>query len=406
MKMTLIRGVITTGMLLLAFNAWGQNILFTGMLRSFNSLLFDDAVVNEQTLDLTLSGRGSFTAFAVNGYVHAGFESKPETGIREAYIDLYLPSSSFRIGKQAIVWGHAEVVFLTDIVTPQNLRNFILADFNEIRFGIPAITYEYAAGALRMELVWLPRAVPNMLPESGSIWHVDEMTILSTAEIPDDSFNNSEVFGRISYFGAGLNAQIMGGYTWYDMAIISAGSPVDIQNGTLENITSSYARMGIIGASFNAGIGNIVLRGETALYLNRDFTLVEAGMPPQFNVSEHHQFHGLIGVDWKIFKINMSAQYINANILNYTDALLEPKGGNVVTFRMNKKFFSQTLTLATLGYFGLDHADIRIHASAAYTIEDGVELKLGMEIFSGDTDRRFGKYSDNSLVYASARWYF
>ena len=39
------------------------------------------------------------------------------------------------LGKQQVVWGKADGVFITDIVSPLNLTEFLLPDFDEIRTG-------------------------------------------------------------------------------------------------------------------------------------------------------------------------------------------------------------------------------------------------------------------------------
>jgi len=53
--------------------------------------------------------------------------------LHEIYLDLYFKKFDIRVGKQQIVWGKADGVFITDIVSPLNLTEFLLPDFDEIR---------------------------------------------------------------------------------------------------------------------------------------------------------------------------------------------------------------------------------------------------------------------------------
>ena len=54
----------------------------------------------------------------------------------------------------------------------------------------------------------------------------------------------------------------------------------------------------------------------------------------------------------------------------------------------------------------LTPADGLLRPSVSYSIEDGVEIETGAELFFGDDEGSFGQYADNSLAYVSLRWYF
>ena len=58
-------------------------------------------------------------------------------------MDLYFDNFDLRIGKQQIIYGKAEGVFITDVVSPKDLREFLLPDFEEIRMGITAAKLSY-----------------------------------------------------------------------------------------------------------------------------------------------------------------------------------------------------------------------------------------------------------------------
>ena len=53
--------------------------------------------------------------------------NKPiEWRLREMYIDFFTKKMDIRIGKQQIIWGQADGVFITDVVTPKDLSEFLL----------------------------------------------------------------------------------------------------------------------------------------------------------------------------------------------------------------------------------------------------------------------------------------
>ena len=58
-----------------------------------------------------------------NDRLNLGIES--EITLREAYVDLYFNRADFRIGKQQVVWGKADGLFINDIVCPLDMRMFL-----------------------------------------------------------------------------------------------------------------------------------------------------------------------------------------------------------------------------------------------------------------------------------------
>lgn len=383
-----------------------KDIDFTGMLRSYTGarLSEGDVPITEQTSDIKMEGWGDITHIIANPYAYIGADGEPEIGVREAYIDLYFSSIDIRVGKQAIVWGEAEGAFITDIVSPQDLRSFILSDFTEIRMGVPAVKAEYFAGPFTIEAVWLPRFVPTNQPDNESIWSTEQMSMMSNAELPDDDLENSEFFGKVSYFGSAFNGELMAGYAWDDNPVLEGSAPAP---------TALHERYTVVGGSFSTTIASVVLRTEAAVYLDRAFTTVESvGPPTVFATSDHHQLHGLAGLDWSLFGIDMSAQYILQYIHDHDAALVADEYDHTATFRMRDSNITETLTWELFGYLGFDPEDFSgstnalLRPSLTYSIEDGVEIQSGVEIFLGDESDKFGQYEDNTMAYVSLRWYF
>ncbi|MDT8298069.1 MAG: hypothetical protein RQ801_07205, partial [Spirochaetaceae bacterium] len=243
--------------------------------------------------------------------------------------------------------------------------------------------------------VWLPHFVPTSRPDTDSIWHTASMPDMSGANIPGFELENSEIFGKVSYFGSAFNAELMAGYTWDDLPVMT-GSALTPDMG--------YERLTVVGGSFSTTLGPVVLRSEAAAYLDRAFTGIVA--PATLGTTDHHQLHALGGLDWSMVGIDFSSQYIVQYIYQWDDSLMADDYAQTITFRMRDSFLSETLTLQLFGYFGIDPADALLRPSITWSIEDGVEIESGAELFMGDEEGTFGRYADNSLAYLSLRWYF
>ncbi len=392
-----------------------KDLELNGMLRSYTGLTLNlaspEILKNEQTLDISLSGWGDMTRIVVNPYTYIDTDLTPDIGIREAYIDLFLPDLDIRIGKQAIIWGEAEGAFITDIVSPQNMSSYILADFKEIRMGIPALRADYYTGPLTIEGVWIPAFVPAVKPAPDSLWAVQPdmswippgMTVTPLAQPAeiDTTLKNSEIFAKVSYFGSLFNAELMAGSAWDDFPVFV------IDRSTAPNITAAptYERYTILGGSLSAAIGSVIVRSEAAAYIDRSFNTSNPTVSR--GIEQHNQLQALVGADWILFGARMSAQYIVQYIDGYNTYMLNSEEfTQTATFLVQDTFFSDTLTARFFGYIGLDPFDALIRPSLTWSIEDGTAITAGAEIFLGDDAGRFGQFSENSIGYVSLNWFF
>ena len=150
-----------------------SNVRLNGFVRNYTGVFTNkdgDLSILQNTFNLNFSSRGDKIAFRVNPYTYHYFDKELELGLREAYMDMYFNNFDLRVGKQQIIWGKAEGVFITDVVAPKDLREFLLPDFDEIRLGITALKLNYYSGNSTLEAVWVPVFTPTRMPESGSMW--------------------------------------------------------------------------------------------------------------------------------------------------------------------------------------------------------------------------------------------
>jgi len=410
--------ILIIGITMILFTVTGlsaKDVDLRGMVRSYTGFRFSeqDIAVNEQTIDLTLEGWGDMTRLVINPYAYVGTSSEPELGIREAYVDIFFDNADLRVGKQAIIWGQAEGAFITDIVSPRDMRSFILADFREIRKGVPAVKADYYAGSYTFEGIWIPRFVPTSMPGKDSMWMQDMdlkpgVTITpQPVDQPAFDLKNSEIFGKMQYFGPRISWEVMGGYAWTDTPYISSLTPT---GPSTVDANQAYGRYKVVGGSLSTAIGPVVLRSEAAVYLDKPFSVITLGSPPSIDVENHHQVQALAGLDWGLWGIEMSAQYILSYIHDFKDGMIEQgkmlsEFDHTFTFRVVDTFLDDRLTAKVFVYFEADPLNALIRPSLTWSIEDGVLIEGGVELFVG-SEGTFGSYKDNSLAFVALRWYF
>ncbi len=364
-----------------------------------NTLSFD---LNYRNTDDTVGAKA--TPF-VNYYA-----DDKKVDLRESYIDIFKDTMDIRIGKQQIIWGKADGVFITDIVSPKDMSEYLLPDFEEIRIGIIAAKVNYYKGDNTFELVWIPTFVSTEAYSSSSIWNVSS-ALPSNASMDysekniDSSFKNSELFLKYSRLSSFIDFELMAGYTWDDdptlhkSVSMATGSPVI-------TITPKHHRLGLVGGSFGKDIaGLFVVRSEAAFYNKKYFLLddfVNGG-----NTIQKDYLHYLIGVDATPFwNITTSIQFIQRVILSYDDNISDEKVENTMTILLKKLFLNDTLSLELFTYYGVTDTDALLKPKVAYKVSDELEISAGAYVFIGDDDGAFGQYKDNTMFFSRVKLNF
>ncbi|MGD9706394.1 MAG: DUF1302 family protein [Candidatus Delongbacteria bacterium] len=401
--------------LLLISHAWvfGESLKITGYVRNYTGVLLEgdnDFSIIQNTLNLNFEDTGTRVAFKVNPYIYNNMNSDIETGLRQAYIDVFFNSIDIRVGKQQVIWGKSDGVFITDVVSPKDLREFLLPDFEEIRMGVTAVKINHYFGNKTLEFVWIPTFTPTLMPEEGSIWR-------PAGTVPPEngfdqsrlkvrkSLKNSELFLRFSSVSSAIDLEAVAGYMWDDdptVHMVSGTDPLSIAPPSL-TVMPEHHRLGLVGGSFSTTLGGFVLRGEGAYYFGKYFPLIN---PLSENGAVMKDYlHYMIGGDYTLWGVRMSAQFIRQTILDHEDHIQRDRTEDMMTLMATRDFFRETLFLELFTYIGINNGDALIRGKAKYKFTDAVEVLLGVNFFTG-SEGMFGTYNRNDMLYAKVKYSF
>jgi len=384
---------------------------FSGYVRNYTGVLTEspnDFSIVQNTFNLNIEHHSDKIGVKVNPYLYHYFDRELELGLREAYLDLYFKIFDLRIGKQQIIWGKAEGVFITDVVSPKDLREFLLPDFDEIRTGITAFKANYYFGNNTLEAVWSPVFTPTQMPETGSVWS-PKMEFLfppvfdyKNAEIKA-SLENSELFMRFSAIGSKIDYEIVGGTFFYDdpaMRITPLINPVNIQpTGLL--VAPEYHRVSMAGGSLSLPLGAVVFRAEGAYYSGRNFQTTQADIPGALVEKDH--LHYMAGIDFALAGVKLSSHFIHEHILNYEEEIQNWESETMLTFLAKKDFLREKLWIELFGYVGLDTSDALVRPKLTYSTADGFDTQTEANMFFGDKSR-FDQCDKNDMVYLKPKY--
>jgi hypothetical protein len=146
------------------------------------SLTLDGRASNAVRAHVQLRGRagGPFEGGhpGLYNFVHTYQNYSPALEIREAYVNVLLDRADLRLGVQTVAWGVLDGVPPTDVLSPRDLHDPIVSDFEERKIGVPAALGTWFLpdvprldlSALRATLVYVPFAVPPRLALRQERW--------------------------------------------------------------------------------------------------------------------------------------------------------------------------------------------------------------------------------------------
>ncbi len=412
-----MKKIILIMLLVFTYTTFAQSLDFSGYVRNYSGMLLGnkstDFVILQNTFNLNIEKRFDNSAFKVNPLIYHDFSDSLTFSLREAYLDLYFDNFDLRVGKQQIVWGKADGVFITDIVSPKNLFQFLLPEFDEIRVGVVGAKFDYYIGDNTFELVWLPVFSPTILPSSNSLWSPKlsfniPPTFDYSKQNVNASFENSEVFAKYSALTTFADFELMAGYMWDDDPTMYSSLSPNGSGGMNLTLTPEHKRISLAGGSFSTTLGPLVLRGEGAYYFGKYFNTSN----PMVNngTIKKDYIHYMIGTDFTLFDIKFSTQFIQKAIIDYEEvivpnSLFKDDFNNMMTFLARYSTLNETLDLEFFSYYDFEYAGALIRPRMLYDYSDAINIQFGANIFTG-TEGMFGQYNKNDMIYGKIIYSF
>ena len=381
----------------------------SGFARNRSGILLNEEPgysILQNTFALDFSHTGSAASFAAESRFEANMEEDADVWIKQLYVDLFFENIEFRVGKQQIIWGKGDGVFITDIVSPRDMREFILPDFDEIRKGVTALKIDYFAGSSRLELAWVPVFTASVMPEDNSIWNVSSLpagaTLDSSGKDVKARLENSELFFRYSALGSSVDWEVVAGWMWDDEPSVE----FDTASKTAFPV---HNRVAVAGGSFSYSPGNFILKGDAAFYAGKHFTpsvsLSEMTEGNYLDTVKKNYLHYLAGIDFTVFGVSFGSQFIQQAVLDYDSSIAGEQTETTLTFMGRKDFMRDKLNLEMFAYFGANESDWLLRPKLSYDFSDNIGLVLGADIFLGN-EGMFGRYDENDMVYTTVKYSF
>lgn len=374
------------------------------------------------------------------------FEKAPDVDLllKEAYFDWYLDKYDLKIGHQKIIWGRSNGAFVTDIVTPVDLREFLTISAEDIRFGLTSFTAIRYFGSNSLQFVWSPFFQPDLLPSVDSRWFPAQQISNVFSSVPvnnvreDDPYSLEDVqlalrYSLFSPKNLDLDLYLM---RWthpapaYDLSF----DLTDVPGSPSINLVETYQNSWMTGVSaFLKVHSKLFIIGESLIVRNKLFTTVPFSQDLQedafSDISDYSEFfqlievdgdfltrkpwiHSMAGIRTKLFQTTIDAQFFVETILEYEEPILQEEIYKYITLLATRSFKRDQLQLLTISRYNMDTEDFWVQFQGEYELNDNLYLTLGTNLFGGKERNEFtghlsfSRYRKNSFIFSKIAFYF
>ncbi|MCC5941659.1 MAG: hypothetical protein JJU37_08970 [Balneolaceae bacterium] len=432
--------------LLFTDNLKAQNT-FTGTYKNYHAVQTtgdNEFLSARNRIQFQLSNSFSLGNFFTEVDLVHRYHSAQETDLllREVYVDLYYSRVDLRIGKQKILWGRSNGGFVTDILTPVDLREFLTQDPEDLRIGLTSVNATFYRGVNSFQVVAAPLFQKDLLPDTSSRWFPVQ-TIESPISVQFRGTNDTPTIQNIQLALKYSNRDL----SWLDLDIKAMrwkhpmpAYAININLFDFPNLPSvtlweTYhnSLMGGFSANIEAGsnwtftLESLYVHERLFPFLPVPVSLLEDALTSlpaaiqliqQFDLRDDGYLmkkpwlNSMAGVQTEQFGTTLSAQFYLETIFNYDDAILSQQYFPYITLLAARPFLRDRLQVLALSRYNFYAEDYWLQVQGIYELSDGLEVSLGTNLFAGDDFTpfyghfTFSQFRENSFIFAQVALYF
>ncbi len=361
--------------------------------------------------------------------------------LREAFLDLYFSRVDLRLGRQLIVWGETDGTFVTDLLAPLDLTEFLAQPFEDLRLGVTAATATLYAGDVRVTGVAVPRRPTTRLPARGSPWDPIPAAVfgvpaaITEPAAQDSTLRGAETALRVTWSGlprTDLALLWINGFN----RLPAFGKGVEVSffpPSARIAITPTYRRRQVFGLTAETlALDPLVVRGEAAFHssylLDQPIELPQSPLdlldPALLDAVERGFLiekpvgQAALGLERAFGAQLVRVQALGTLVIGWDERVAQDRFEPSVTALWNGRFRRETLTAQAFVYYNLS-ADYWLNPSLTYAVRDALGATLGAHVFGGPggdaTDLAgllrepafsFATYDGNDFVYLRVAYSF
>ncbi len=346
--------------------------------------------------------RSGFYPEAVRQDQRAGF------ALRENYLDISAGDWDFRLGRQHVVWGEMVGLFVADVVSAKDLREFLLPEFEVLRIPQWAARAEYFKGDWHAEMVWIPAPSFDEIGKPGADFYPYPIpgpggTVILNEDLPSRKLANSNYGLRLSMLNSGWD--VSGFYyhsldaeaSFYRQVTVPITTPVFIYRPRHDPIDQ-------LGATMTRDLDWAVLKGEAVYTDGRRFNVTRLSQAD--GLVRQNTFDYALGLDISLpAETRLNLQFFQRLYTDHDPDTLQDKVESGASVLVNGKL-GQDIEGQLLLISSLNRSDRLIRPRLAWNIQQNWRLMVGADVFHGPATGLFGRYDNKDRLYTELRYSF
>ncbi len=324
-------------------------------------------------------------------------DQRSDFSVREAYLDIGAGDWEFRLGRQHVVWGEMVGLFLADVVSARDTREFFLEEFETMRIPQWAVRAEHFAGAAHLELLWVPVPSYDEIGKPGADFYpfpVPAGTPVREVTPSRSKVSNHGLGGRLSYL---VNGWDLSGFYYQSTDV----APTLYRTGG--GLELRHDRIRQVGATFSKDWLDFVLKGEAVYSSGRRFLSQDPAA--RFGLQDSDAVDYVLGImvprgDWRF-----DAQLYGRHVFDHDPAMGFDADETGLTLLLNRRF-GDRVEAEILYLSGLNRSDWSLQPSVTWNLTQAWRLQFGADLFGGSEIGLFGQYDDGDRVFLELRRWF
>ena len=329
--------------------------------------------------------------------------------LRETYVDTAVGGLDLRLGKQNIIWGEMVGLFVADVVSARDQRDFILPDFEIIRIPQWAVRAEYFGEKSHAEVIWLPYPEMDNIGKPGA-----EFFPFQTPPPPgfsqqfnddrrlDNNLKNSSYGARASTLRNGWDLSAF----YYRSTDVSPTFYRDVTLSPAPTLvyTPRHDRIWQAGGTLTKDFGSFVTKVETVYTSGRQFNVTRLTEPT--GVVPQDTLDYVLGLDFALPReTRLNLQYFERLFFQHDPDLLQDRRESGVSLLISGKI-GANLEPGFLIIQSVNRNDSLMRPKIAWIAERNWRVTFGVDIFTGPVTGLFGRFQDRDRAYIESRFDF
>jgi hypothetical protein len=366
-----------------------------------------DFLFGEERFQLRLDKSGEKgRLFLRTDFFHDAVANRPDLEVREAYVDTSMGGSDVRVGRQLLIWGTGDYLFINDIFAKDWGAFFSGRPVEYLRVPQDAAKLDLSAGGISAEIVAMPFFQADKLPSRDRFYQFDPFPgVARTTQEPEMRYGNTEWAARIYGSAGGFDTAL---YVYRGFFRMPALQPNSMTAPTL--VTETFPRLAVYGASTRGNAWGGVVSAEVGYY---DSLNDQAGHNPAIPNSSFRYLVGYQRQPWEDFTVGL--QYYGELMFHYDAYRATLPSGfpaqdqhrQLITLRLTQLFWNQTLRVGLFAFYSHTDQDYYLIPEVRYSISDNLWVSATGNIFGGRRPTTFfGQWDANDNLAVTVRYEF